>query len=244
MKIILPFILLFSLFSCKLSYRVLLGIDSTPRWPTQKKLEKITKRRGIPRDQAFQLDTASYVPFIQDRAQNEWAKYKDGRVELTLQDSLVLKEIKHELKDNGQPVQIRYFNQNGEPIFKMINCFIDPPIPMRWNVQGSLDIFPPVPIKDLKDQKDVSIQTLLPFMKNMDGNPVVFSDLPKSQYYAVVFWNSYMIRPSKRLISQIKRYNHKMGNDSVYTLFVNNHKSEIWHLMDAENKEKVKNLAY
>jgi hypothetical protein len=240
----IAFLLFGILSSCRIIYRTVLGVDTTPGWPKHKKIEKITKKRGIPREQAFVMDTASYLPFVINDSKAKWEEYKADKDVLTKEDSLVLKRINNERKDNTQPVQVRYFNQNGEPIFKMVNCYVDPPIPMRWNVQGSLDVFPPVPIKELKDQEDVNMQTLLPFIKNMDGQPITFSELPKSKYYAVVFWNSFMIRPSKRLISQIMTYNHEIGKDAAYILFVNNHKSQIWKMAKPKSKELIKKVGY
>ena len=170
-----------------------------------------------------------------------WNKFDSLFIDsiISLEDSTILDNYWHEISSETQPVQIRYFNSNGEPIFKMVNCDIDPVYPMTWNKHKSFDTFPPTPISRYEGQKALPLSIFLENIKNLNGDTVRFEDLPKSDYYAVVFWNSFWIRPTKRLFKRLKSYVKKFDQDT-YFIYVNNHNAEIWSALNAEQRRELK----
>src|SRR5690554_6321416 len=125
---IYSFLLVF-LSSCGLMYKVLLGVDSKPQWEPTEKVIVEAKKYNISREDFYYQDTVKYNKMVEDI-------YKDklGKVSPTGKDALQYANIKKVRKDDLQPVQFRLFKKNGEEIFKMVNCYVDPPIPMNWNV--------------------------------------------------------------------------------------------------------------
>lgn len=218
--------------NCKLAFRALLGVDVSPDFITDKKIDRKAKRYGIPKESLFTLDLGTYGDSI--------LAIRDYKInELEQDDSLLIQRIKNNAKNDVQPVQVRYFNSEGESIFKMVNCFIDPPIPMKWNVDGSLDEFPPKPIDELKEDIDHDLTFFLPMITDREGNKITLQDIPEATHYAIVFWNNFFIRPSKRLIRQIRRYDRKKGEGKTYFLFVNNHNAHLFNYLSDEDKIKV-----
>jgi len=234
---LIVFVLIATSFSsCRVVYRTLLGVDMTPGWKTDQQIEKDIKKRKILEGQAYVLDTASYYNLVvskvrEDLAVLELDSSEAGKVAYKARGKLA--------KDNLQPTQVRYFDRNGNAIFKLVNCYIDPPIPMRWNVEGCFDAFPPqIDIPEL-NQGNQSLDYFLPHIKTLNGESVVQADLPLSDYYGIVFWNDFMIRPSKKLIKTLRRYDQDHTGQTTTFLYVNNHNAEIWTKMDAENRRKV-----
>lgn len=218
--------------SCKVAYRVLLGIDSKPNFVTDQQIDRKAKRYGVPKENLFTLDPAMFGDSI--------VTIRNRKIdELEQIDSISITRLNKNAKNDAQPVQLRYFNSKGEPIFKMVNCYVDPPIPMKWNVQGSLDEFPPAPIDELKDDIDYNLAFFLPLITNRDGNKITTDSLPEAAFYAVVFWNSFFIRPSKKLIRQIRRYDRKKGEGKTHFIFVNNHNAHLFNYISDEDKKKV-----
>ncbi len=230
----------FAMAGCSVAYRTLLGVKTKPKWQSDEKLIKDFERKNIPLDQAFVLDTASYFRAIVAR----WNAVKDSVSQtekaLSHSDSLSLKRIARTAKDNLQPVQVRYFTADGKAIFKLVNCYLDPPIPMSWNVEGAFDGFPPRPISALKDVVDDSLSFFLPHLWTLDGNSVSLAQLPEADYYAVIFFNEFMIRPSRKLLKEVRKYHKRHHDQNVHVLYINNHNSQIWPHLESEDKEKMK----
>jgi hypothetical protein len=42
------------------------------------------------------------------------------------------------------------FDDEGNPLYKMVDCYIDPAIPMNWNKYGSFHEFPLKPLTALE----------------------------------------------------------------------------------------------
>jgi hypothetical protein len=73
----------------------------------------------------------------------------------------------------------------------------------------------------------------------LEGDSVKFSDLPNSDYYVVVFWNSFFLKPSKKLIKTVNKYIDSHPEVKIEPLYVNNHNAELWSNMDSVQKAKV-----
>lgn len=220
--------------SCGLTYKVLLGVDVSPEWNTEKQIVKQAKRYSIPAAYNLRLDTASYkreLKVIYSEA------YKG--LESNQEDSIHLAILKKARNDDMQPVQFRLFDQSGVEVFKLVNCYIDPPIPINWNVDGCFDSFPPKTSIEALNIHMFSLEFLLAHATLMQQQQIAFNDLPEADYYGVIFWNDYFKRPSRRLIKTVREYIDKTDK-SIALLYINNHNQVLWSMFDAETKEKVK----
>lgn len=228
-----------TLSGCRVVYRTLLGIKMKLTWMGPEKLAKDFKKKGVPTDQAFALDTASYQHAVVAMYKSESdSVFPEGP--LSREDSLAVKIMRRRMNDDLQPVQVRYFTADGSPIFKLVNCYLDPPIPMSWNVEGAFDEFPPRPVTALRDVVDDSLSFFLKHIRHLDGSPFAASDLPKADYYAVLFINDYMVRPSRKLLKQVRKYHKGHPERQVHVLYVNNHNATMWWMMEPETRERVK----
>jgi len=228
------FILLFiSLFlsSCTLIGKAIFKIDVRPNWKTIEKIETDILKQAIPLNQAYILDTASYYNSVYTTYNN--------RINNT-DDSLLTLKYTMNKKNDLQPIQIRFFDTKGAPIFKMINCFIEFKKEYPWNVDNCFNTFPPSEIEELKQDINENLQYFLPHIKDLNGNALNLKNLPKSDYYAIVFWNEIMYGPKNDLFTQLYEYQSKFPDKQVKYIFVNNHNAVIWQLLSNKQKQKLK----
>lgn len=208
-------------------------------WLEPEEMAKDFKKKGVPTGQAFVLDTASYKHAVVERYISEMkSAFPEGP--LNREDSLAVGVMARNKKDDLQPVHVRYFTADGRPIFKLVNCYLDPPIPMSWNVEGAFDHFPPQPISELKDVADDNLSFFLKHIRHLDGSPFAAADLPKADYYAVLFINDYMLRPSRKLLKQVRKYHKRHPDREVHVLYVNNHNATMWSMLKPEARKEVK----
>lgn len=219
---------------CRLAYRVILGVDSTPEWETEKAITQQAKRYGIPDDYSLVMDTAVYFQKLNSIYSN-----LSPELQISGKDSSGYFKLKKALKDDAQPTQFRLFDKNGTEIFKIVNCYIDPPVPMNWNVNGCFDHFPPRLDIESLNAHHYNLDFLLSISGRMNKEKITLSDLPDADYYGVILWNDFLQRPSGKLIKTVKDYIKRSGQ-SVHLIYINNHNAYLWQLMDAENREKVK----
>lgn len=232
---LLLFAFLFS--GCKLMYRTLLGVDTQPNIMSTEKIAKKSKRYGVDQNANYTLRVEdSYIDTVKAYVTKAYDSLD------TLTDAVEIARLRKNTSNDLQPVQLRYFNAEGKAIFKMVNCYVDPPIPMKWNVEGSLDQFPPKTpdIKSLKEDVNQDLDFFLPYIVTSDEEELTMADLPNADYYVIIFWNSFFIRPSKKLIKQVKRYHKKHEDENIHVIYVNNHNAHLWGYLTEEQKETVK----
>lgn len=218
---------------CGLTYRVLLGVDSTPNWNTKKVMVRRAKKLNIPEEFNLVLDTAIYYQGIKEI----YAKLQDS-LKSSPKDSLDYFLSREAFKDDTQPVHFRLFDKGGKEVFKIVNCYIDPVIPMNWNVKGCFNQFPPkIDIINLNAHY-FDLNFLLGVSSKLTGDKITFSDLPKADYYAVILWNDILKRPSKKLIQLIQEYTSKQS-ESIQLIYINNQNSYLWEVMEDKYKEEV-----
>ncbi len=228
--------LTFLVSSCGLTYKVLLGVDTTPSWNTDDEITKQAKKYKIPLKYNFVLDTANYFNGLR----NIYEKvFKD--LDISNQDSSEFFNLKTALKDDTQPVQFRLFDNKGTEIFKIVNCYVDPPIPMNWNVDGCFDSFPPRTSIQTLNIHNYGLDFLLSHSSLLDQDKLTINKLPKANYYGVIIWNDFFKRPSKHLIKTVKKYIQE-SEESIVLIYINNQNAYLWAVMDSKNKEKVKTL--
>jgi hypothetical protein len=234
LKILLALSVLVILVSgCNVAYRVLLGIDNTPEWLTDKELAKSAKKHNMPEAFTLVMDTATF-----SRALKE--VYIEAAEELKQNngDSIALSNLKIALKDDQQPTQFRLFDASGKEVFKLVNCYIDPPIPLNWNVEGCFDAFPPQTNIASLNIHHLDLQFLLAHSNVLHAGKLGFNELPKADYYGVIVWNDFYKRPSKRLIKTIRKYTATTDKTMVL-LYINNQNQIIWPRLTAAQKAEV-----
>jgi len=233
-KLITLSITLILVSSCGLTYSVILGIDTTPEWKTDEQIAKQAKKYSIPTEYNLLLDTASYkreLKHIYSEAKNV--------LKINQSDSSDFTNLKKARNDDLQPTQFRLFDQNGVEIFKLVNCYIDPPIPLKWNVNGCFDSFPPKTSIETLDIHMFPLEFLLSHTSNIHQQKFAYTGLPEAEYYGVILWNDYFKRPSRRLIKTVHEYMEKTDKP-VTMIYINNHNQFLWSVMNSEEKEKVK----
>lgn len=94
---------------------------------------------------------------------------KSNGVEL---NSLMQDKLQTSLKDNLQPVQIRYFDSNGKPIFKLVNCYLENVFKMDWNFDKSFDVYPPSTNDIMLNFGNENLEFFLPMFKNLKGETI------------------------------------------------------------------------
>lgn len=221
--------------SCGLTYSVLFGIDTTPKWKTDEQITKQAKKYNIPSEFNLLLDTASFkreLKHIYSEANNV--------LKINHPDSIRLANLKKARNDDLQPSQFRLFDQNGVEIFKLVNCYIDPPIPLNWNVNGCFDSFPPKTSIETLDIHMFPLEFLLSHTTDINHHKFDYTGLPEAEYYGVIMWNDYYRRPSRRLIKTVHEYLVK-ADKSLVMIYINNHNQFLWSVMDSKEKEEVKN---
>lgn len=227
----------FTASSCSIAYRVLLGVDSTPSWKSDKHVQRDFKHANLPAAQSYVLDTASFYKAT-------IAFYRTGfdSTPQTSSDSLKQNRLRKALNDDLQPVQIRFYDAKGTPLFKLVNCYLDPPIPMRWNVAGSFDQFPPA--NDIAQLNDflLPMDFFLPHLQPLSTDSQSPKALPAADYYAILMWNDFMIRPSRKLIKSMRDYQKQHADKKIHFLYVNNHNAYLWPMLDSAGQAEVKAL--
>lgn len=221
--------------SCTTIKTTILGIDASPEWLDDKEMEREFYKRKIPKANRYVLDTASY-----NKSLLKYLAMELKQMQLiNSKDSVYKVKLKNIVKDDSQPVQVRYFDSNHNQIFKVVNCYVENPITMDWNINNCFGVFPPkIDIEDLNnDHKKLNF--FLEHIYTMDGKRSSLGTLPKADYYVIVFWNSFFKRPSRKLIRTIKNYNNKHKDKSTYVMYVNNQNAEIWSHVDSAQKRKI-----
>ena len=125
LKILLFFLVLIQLLTgCGVVYKVLLGVDITPNWKSNKEITKLAKRYKIPTEYNLTLDTVTYYKGLSEMYSN-----REKELTITEKDSTEYFKLIKVFNDDSQPTQFRLFDKNGIEIFKIVNCYVDPPIP-------------------------------------------------------------------------------------------------------------------
>ncbi len=232
--LILSCFFLFLTTGCGLAYKVLLGVDTHPEWETDGETARQAKKYKIPAEYNLLLDTVGYYRGLKEI----YSSLAKG-LTISESDSSAYFMLKKVLKDDTQPVQFRLFNKEGSEIFKIVNCYVDPPIRMDWNVEGCFDNFPPTIEEESLNFHYFDLDFLLTHASSMSQKKLSISDLPQADYYGVVLWNNFFQKPSRNLIKTARK---KMtdSNQSVCLIYISNHNAYLWQAMDSKQKEEIK----
>lgn len=213
-------------------YRTLLGIDSTPGWYSADEVVKQADRYDIPSAYSLTMDTVRYYQGLRSVYQPIFDQLKS-----TSADSSAYLQMQEVLKDDAQPVQFRLFDRTGTEVFKLVNCYIDRPLAMDWNVENCFDAFPPRINVESLNTHNFALDFLLDKATTADGQRLTRADLPVSDYYGVVVWNNFFVKPSRALVKTIQQ---QMGsNEAVHLIYINNQNAEIWQAMTPAQKRQL-----
>jgi hypothetical protein len=231
------FLFLWLFTQCSVMYRVLLGVDSTPGWCSNKQIMRDYKRFGIKQEQWLVLDTASYDRWVRKRLQPLTDSMRQTGIS---NDSDVARQLLKPFRDDLQPVQFRYFTASGEPVLKLVNCYIDPPIPIRWNIDGSFNQHPPRHNIEMLNKNQHPLSDLLPHIHQLDGRAADLTALDSADFVAIVFFNRFMIRPSRKLIKTLEAYRRQHHDVNMAVFYVHNQNSTLWPRLNAKQQEQIK----
>ena len=136
-------------------------------------------------DSILVLDTASYFNELQFRYKNLL-----GEIDTATVGSSESELLKNAWKDDTQAVQFRLFDRTGVELFKMVGCYVDPPMKMDWNVDNCFDTFPPETKIESLNSHNFGLDFLLSNSSRVDGSKISLDELPQSKYYGVILWLS------------------------------------------------------
>lgn len=176
-KVLLLLLLTVGLLSCSNVIMSFYGMKN-PKPIDDKTIQKFAGKYKIPESDSFKHDTA-YAQFIRSM---------DSSIDPTIQ------------KDHYQPLQLHYYNRDGELITYHNNCETGGFPNLKWDESGMLSTFPPQPYTPLS--------TLLPIDKHLHylkplGATERF-DFQNYDYTVVVYWSRFMGRQSKRLVKAVQ----------------------------------------
>ena len=235
MRYSLLFLILLS--SCKVAYRTLLGVDTTPEWKSETALEQDFDRWSVASEQRFLMDTAGYTDRVVADAKMEFDQLPPEQQ----RDSVFEKKFRKVVNDNLQPVQIRYFDHRGKPVFKMVNCYLDG-LRLDWNAQGAFDELPPRAPDSLLLRGNRPLDYFLPHLSRPNGKKLTLGDLPTADYYVLFFFNDILIKPSRKARRALQSLHTAHPESEVFVLYVNNHNEQIWGALSEEQRRLVREL--
>src|SRR5690348_2354043 len=73
----------------------------------------------------------------------------------------------------------------------MVNCYVDPPIPMNWNVGGCFDNLPAKTNIESLNTHFFGLEVLLENASFLNSTKLTMEELPNSDYYGVIIWNDF-----------------------------------------------------
>ena len=248
MTLRLIFLLAFLFFtsSCKLVLvRGFLGFDTTPEYMEDSALEKRIKKRKIPLEQAYYFKDDSFYKEIKEHYYAEKLLISESSYLNEEEKEEKLNIISNKMKDDSQFVKLMIFKDN-ETVYKSLNCFINPlsflnPFKRAWNIENSLDDFPPKPLSaityPLNESND--LEFYINNSESLNDNQLQVKDLPEAKYYMVIVWNDIAIKYSRKLIKHARRYVKKHKEHDIHIIYINNHNAFIWNQLEDSDKEKI-----
>jgi hypothetical protein len=121
------------------------------------------------------------------------------------------------LKHHYQPLQVLFFDQNGELVAFHNNCYAGGFPNLKWNRNGTFDSIPAKPV--IPPDTLLKFNTLIGFLRTSGGLNLDLQSLEKKDYMIAVFWTTFMGRQSKRLIRFMQ--DKYPGNADVGILYIN-----------------------
>lgn len=248
-RFFLCFTLLITFSGCQfILLRGFLGFDRSPQYLSDKRIEKKTKRRNIPSENALVFKNDGYYKEVRERAKKEIEDIENKADSEDGINSERIRYIERKAKNDLQLVQLRFFKGVDQPIYKSLNCHINPfdflnPFNRSWNIANTLDSFPPKPLSFLKREmkEDDDLCFFLKHSQSLNGEDVRKEEIPQADYYVVVIWNNIAHKYSRKLIRQTRRYVKKHQDKDIHVFYINNHNAFIWKELEESDKQEILN---
>lgn len=177
-----------------------------PKAVDEKTIMQYSQKYNVPLQDSYVLDSL-YTSFLPA----DTSRYKDQQ------------------KNHNQPLQALYFNNAGQLQSFHINCYA-PGFPnLKWNYNSAFETFPPkqqAPVDSF-----ITLTQLIKYMRPL-GATQQLSVLGYDNI-AVVFWNKFMGRQSKRLIHTVQENSKLLQDKKMKIIYVNN--DNIFALADNQN---------
>ena len=169
---------------------------------TQNQIQEQALKYGINKSESFEIDT-SYFSYVMN---------KETATE-------------EQIKNHIQPLQVLYYDKNGDLISYNVNCSVGGFPNLKWNKYGAFDEFPP--ISQTKVDSLIGLNEHLALIQNTDTIATQNYDL-----FVLVHWSRFMGRQSKRLINEVKNNISLNEKHKVKVLYVNT--DNMWANVESE----------
>lgn len=198
-KVIQPLLLigLFSLQSCSPIFNGIYGFKKL-KTLTEDEIITTAVKFNIPLENCFVLDT-NYKSLLKSF------------------DTLTQAET---VKNHYQPLQMLYFNKDKELISFHANCFAGGFPNLKWNRTSSFSTFPPQTVAPLDNLFSYSM--ILKYTQNLKPSAQNFSEPMVNEYIVLVFWNRFLGRQSKKMISILQQNAALAKEKNLKIIYINN----------------------
>jgi hypothetical protein len=124
------------------------------------------------------------------------------------------------VKNHYQPLQMLYFNKDKELISFHANCFAGGFPNLKWNRTNSFSTFPPQTVAPLDTLFSYSM--ILKYTQNLKPSGQNFREPMVNEYIALVFWNRFLGRQSKKMISLLQQNAALAKEKNLKIIYINN----------------------
>lgn len=185
------------------------GFKSFDKEYNKEQVFKTALSWGIPQDNLYFLKK-EYLEYLEGEA----LKYG---VSLSSCDSSPSFQM---IKNHSQPLQIMFFNNEGNLVTFLTNCYCGGFPNFKWNRNHCLDSLPATQVTPLDTL--FTFDKLITLIHDIDHQTPEFRISGGNEYSIVVFWETHFGRQSKRLIKQVERkYGGYKAEEKVEIFYVN-----------------------
>ncbi|MCH8902667.1 MAG: hypothetical protein IIA45_01960 [Bacteroidetes bacterium] len=189
-------ILILAISSCSRLAMVTMGMKN-PKLMTDKKILKWADKFDIPNNAVYKIDTGYMFDLISDHAETS----------------------PNSVKNHYQPLQVLYYDHEGDLISFHVNCYTGGFPNLNWNKDSAFVKFPP--------GGQAPLDTILPLTRHLSyiqpvGNSPQVDSNAEFDYTIIVHWGRFMNRQSKLLIEIVRKNLNNVEGKKVRVLFVNN----------------------
>lgn len=190
--------------SCGQLFLMAYGMKSGPKPMTENKIITQAKKWNIPINQIYELEVKPY-------------KAHFSKIDTALFHHM---DLQTTINNYMQPLQLFYYNPQGELISRFINCDAGGFPNLNWNRSGAFDrSFPPLPSLTKLDSL-IGLKDQFTFSHSLTKSENKLNS--DSNYIIVVYWNRFMGRQSKRLIEYVHKNIDQHHAQKAIVIYVNN----------------------
>jgi hypothetical protein len=124
------------------------------------------------------------------------------------------------VKNHYQPLQMLYFNKDKKLISFHANCYAGGFPNLKWNRSNSFSVFPPQTVAPLDSLFGYSM--ILKYTQNLKPSGQNLREPMVNEYIVLVFWNRFLGRQSKRMISLLQENAALAKDKNLKIIYINN----------------------